>query len=448
MTIKKQWMLVLITCAILTVFINSIVLSSLINKYFVNYTKENYDKNLDQIIEYSTMVLNQDNYTKEQIVSQLEAYLDDPILGIKIYDINSNLLAEVSNKNNEGHGVMGKIMGAVSKETDSIDVYSSEVLVGKINITKSNIEINSSSTGMFKAALILYSLLSFGIVLIVIITVGIVTSKKMSKDLMNTASQALSIDLGNQINIKPSKVKEIRVIQQSLETLQARLKLKQTSRKELLDEMVHQTRTPLTILKTHLEGFQDGLINLSPEEIVTCEVQIENITEIILNMSNLLDAGKEVDILKIEEFDLNNMLKQIVGGLKVQFNKKKIDISILNHEKLFVKTDKYKLSQCIYNILTNAYKFTDSNGKVSVDYKKQDEEVLIEITDTGIGIEKENLEHIFDAYYRGNNANNTKGEGLGLYIVKENLEKISGKIEVNSLKGKGSKFTMRIKKIL
>jgi len=342
--------------------------------------------------------------------------------------------------------MMNRMMGNPSEEVDSVDIMNNGEIVGKLNITRYSSIGNSLETRKFAVSLIGSSFLSFGIVFILIFFIGIFISKKMSKDLMMTAQQAIDIDLGNPNNIPKSHVKEIRTIQQSLETLQARLKLKQTSRKKLVDELVHQTRTPLTILKTHLEGLEDGIIRFTPEEIRTCEAQIDNISSIITNMSSMIDADKDIDTVNIGQLELNQMLKQIVGGLKVQFDKKAVDLQLLSHEKVSVKTDQHKLSQVIYNILTNAYKYTNSGGRVTVDYKQACDEISIVIEDTGSGIKEEDRVKIFDAYFKGSNSVNTTGDGIGLYVAKENLKKINGQIDVESEPGVGSKFIIRIPK--
>jgi signal transduction histidine kinase len=266
----------------------------------------------------------------------------------------------------------------------------------------------------------------------------------MSKDLMLTAQQAVDIDLGRESRTPQSRVLEIKTIQQSLETLHSRLMLKQTSRKKLIDELVHQTRTPLTILRTHLEGFQDGIIEFSPEEVKTWEEQIENISSIITNMSGLIDAGQEIDQIRIETVEISGLIRQIVAGLKAQFDKKSLDLQVLSHQKITAQTDPYQLSQAIYNLLTNAYKFTESGGTVSLSYQMVGAELVIAVQDTGVGIALEDQARVFDAYFRGNNSLNTPGEGIGLYIVHENLKKIGGMIELESTLGKGSRFTIRL----
>lgn len=455
MTIKRQWMIVLIFSAILSVSINSFVLSSLINRYFVDYTKSNYENHYAQIAELSREALHDKNYTRIELASQLETHLSDPIIRIKLFDSTGQLLADVSN----GYNRMGMMSGmmnnnwmdrrlkSTAQEIDSFELSFDGVFLGRLDIVRYSSFGNSLETMMFKVALIGNSILSFGFVLLIMLIVGAVVSKRMSQDLTDTADHAINMDLGNEINFNTmSKVKEIRIIQQSLTALQSNLRLKQRSRKKLVDELIHQSRTPLTILKTHLEGFEDGLIRMSPEEIKTCQEQINNIESIIVNMTGMIDAEKDIDDVNLEEFEINQLLRQIVGGLKVQFDKKQVDLLIVSHQRITMKSDRYKLSQSIYNILTNAYKYTMPKGKVSITYALDDENITIAIEDTGAGIGFEDKQHLFDAYFRGSNSNNISGEGIGLYVVKENIKKLGGQIDVESEPGKGSRFIIKIPK--
>jgi signal transduction histidine kinase len=450
MTIRKQWLLVLILIAVFSVSINAFVLSTLTDKYFTDYVKQNYEMHFKEIVDYSTKALATEEFSATQMAIELETHLVDPINRIKVYNENGILIVDVTAGYAMGMGMMNKGMmrrmqDTQVEEVDHAKIMDGNKVIGQINIVKYSSAENSLATWMFKSSLIKNSMYSIGIVLIFAIIIGILVSKKMSKDLINTADMAQNIDMGNTTTILQSKVKEIRVIQQSLESLRTSLKLKQKSRKTLTDELVHQTRTPLTILKTHLEGIEDGVIDMTPEEIRICEDQIENITSIISNMSGMIDAEKDIDTLKMEEFELSQLMRQIVNGLKVQFEKKVIDLKIMEHKKIILRTDKYKLSQAIYNILTNAYKFTEENGKVSINYFANTAGGLtITIEDDGVGITKEDQLKIFDAYYKGNKGVNSSGEGIGLYVVKENLKHINGSVIVESERNKGSKFIVNI----
>lgn len=448
MTIKGQWMRVLILSAVLSVIINSFILGSLMNGYFVDNSTRNYDQHFEQIAEFTRKALSE-NYTSQQLSLQLETHLIDPIIGIKLYNADGDLVVNVINTNPmmsrmmKSH-MMNQMMGMPAEEIDTAEISENGVLLGRLDIVRYSSVRNSMQTRMFLGSLIRNSVLSFVIAVMIMMIIGFAASRRMSRDLINTATMATNIDLGHDTKIEQSKVYEIQIIQRSLETLQSKLKLKQMSRKRLVDELIHQTRTPLTILKTHLEGFEDGVLTMSPEEIKTCQAQVESIASMIAGMSTIIDAEKNLDDIQVEEIEVVHLLKQIVGALNVQFDKKQIQLSLLSDKKVFIKSDKYKLSQIIYNILTNAYKYTEPDGKVSVTCETSPSGIVIRIEDTGLGIGEKDLEHLFDAYYRGANAVNVPGEGIGLYVVKENLSRINGKIHVESEIGRGSRFVISI----
>ncbi|MFT8391711.1 MAG: HAMP domain-containing sensor histidine kinase [Sporolactobacillus sp.] len=449
MTIRRQWLIMLTLTAVLAIVVNTLIFSSLINRYFQTYTTSEYNKSLSQIKSFSKIALSQNNMTTRQIEAQLASYLNDPVTRITLYKADGSVIANVSNDMSSMNNMMSGMMrhrapGTFSQEVDRTELKESGISIGTVNVTHYSSIGDSLTSMMFRSALIRTSLLSFVIVLALLIIIGLFVSRRLSRDLRNTSSMALNIDLGNQVDIPLSKIREVRIIQQSLKELKSRLKLKQKGRKRLLDEMVHQTRTPLTILKTHLEGFQDGVIDLTPEEIKTCEMQIENISSIISNMSGLLDTERKASPLRVEAFEFSHLLRRIIAGLKLQFDQKQVALSLMSHEKIMIKTDLYKLSQSIYNILTNAYKFTQPGSKVEVFFQADEKMLTIEIRDTGAGISPKEQQHLFEAYYKGSNAQTVPGEGLGLYVVKQNLEQIGGTIRVASAPGKGSNFIIRI----
>ena len=448
MTIRKQWMLALVVSAALSVIVNSVVLNVRINQYFVDYSTENYNTHVSQVVQFSTEALSADEYTSQQLEMQLTSHLSDPITRIRLYRADGQLLSDVSvSRSMMGmmrYGSASRMMGTTAEEIDSIDIQKDGALLGKLLITRYSSIGSSISSRQFALSLVTNSLLSFGIVFALTLVLGYFLSKRMSKDLIQTADQAVNIDLGQEKRYPKSRVPEIQTIQESLETLQARLKLKQTSRKKRIDELVHQTRTPLTILRTHLEGFQDGIIQFTPEEVKTCESQIDNLSSIITNMSGLIDAEKDVGELSLTNVDVSALIRQIIAGLKAQFDQKSITLETRSHPKISVYTDPYRLSQAVYNLLTNAYKFTPSGGRVSIAYEVIDEELVISVQDTGIGIPPEEQAKVFEAYYRGNNAASTSGEGIGLYLAKENLQQIGGTIELVSTPGNGSTFSVRL----
>lgn len=449
MTVRKLWLMVLLLTAVISIIINSFILSTLTDKYFSDYRAEEYENHIAEILDYSKNALLSEKLVVEQMAVELETHLDDPITHIKLYDREGSLLVDVSR---DIHMIMGrdmmKMMGSTYDDTDSevdnFQVTDNGEVIGQLNITRYSSLEDSIVARRFKSSLLVNSLYSIAIVLILAVFTGVFISGKMSKELTNTAKMANRISIGEDASDTKSNINEIRTIQQNLLGLDRKLKLKNKSRKVLIDELVHQTRTPLTVLKTHLEGFSDNIIEMSPEEIKICEDQIENITAIISNMSNMIDAEKDFEKMNIEEFEISSLLKQITAGLKAQFKSKGIMLDYNADRKIVLKTDKYKLSQAVYNILTNAYKFTPENGKVTLSYIHDDDSMDIVIKDNGIGIGKYEINKVFDAYYSSDK--NTGSDGLGLFLARESIEKIHGEINVSSAPGKGSKFTISIPK--
>ncbi|MGG7099167.1 hypothetical protein [Clostridium sardiniense] len=178
-----------------------------------------------------------------------------------------------------------------------------------------NASIDGSSTiNIFKKTLFMNSLIVSAIVIFLAIIISLYMSKKTVDDLKKTEELAQNINLGNDTNIKLSSIKEIRFIQVSLQELSSKLKLKQKERKKLLDEMIHQTRTPLTILKSHVEAYEDGILELNSSEFNILEEQIDNVTSIISNMSEMIEGEKDLEDtgIGIKKEDLKEYSKHII----------------------------------------------------------------------------------------------------------------------------------------
>lgn len=458
MTIRRQWLLVLFLVAILSVAINTLVLGTLTNSSFKDYVQTSYDDQVSKILDYSKEKLIDHCEDSNNVSSTLEikSYLVDPITNIMIYDKNDDLIINVSSRINTGNGnanghgsnkMMNRMMGAQIQQSDTIDVVHDGKILGRVIIKSNSKAENSITSRIFMANLFSNSVKSVVIVLVIAFLIGAFVSKKMSKELVATANKAESIELGNKSKSIKSKVKEIQVIEHSLDRLKVKLDLKQISRKKLIDELIHQSRTPLTILKTHIEGYEDGVIDLNDDETKVLINQIDNVTSIISNLSGMIDAQKDYESIEVEEFDINDLINQITAGLRLQFEKKSINLELIYESTLVAKTDKYKLSQVIYNVLTNAYKYTPKGGNVFIEATSKASEFIIEIYDSGCGIDLEYANKIFDPYYRAPSNYDTSGDGIGLYIAKENMNEISGEISLDSNYKDGSKFIIKFSNI-
>jgi signal transduction histidine kinase len=297
----------------------------------------------------------------------------------------------------------------------------------------------------FTRTLLINSIISGLTVLILLVVASFYISREMSRELIKTAEDAKDADSKVVLIEKPSKVKEIFDIQYRLSQLSKQLRLKEKLRKEAIDSIVHQSQTPLTVLRSNLEGLIDEII--TPDE-KRFEILMTQVDQLILLLDTLderiLTVGESIN-LQIKEMNLYEITEKLMKGLELKFKQKGLEINYYYNGDKVIRSDESLLVQIIYNLVNNAYKYTAA-GSVDLTIDVTPETVKIEVMDTGQGIDASNHDKIFDAYYRVNPKANT-GQGLGLYIVKNNVEALGGSIELISKIDKGTTIIMQLPRI-
>jgi two-component system sensor histidine kinase BaeS len=214
-------------------------------------------------------------------------------------------------------------------------------------------------------------------------------------------------------------------------------------RKHLTSNIAHELRTPLTIIKGNLEAIDDGIISDPTAALDNIKSEIQRIISLVEGIEDVTSA--EASFFKkgaLEEINLREFIESVATGMRKIMDEKDLTLTT-DGPSIKVKTYPDKLHIILKNLLTNAYKFTDS-GDIKVswgEYKSdRDNGFSLTVEDTGQGIAKNELSQIFKRFYKGKGSG---GKGLGLAIVKELAEVIGGKIEVRSTPGKGSGFTIK-----
>lgn len=219
---------------------------------------------------------------------------------------------------------------------------------------------------------------------------------------------------------------------------------------KFLANISHEFRTPLTLLIGPLEQLLGKLRD--PKEAKMMERSLRSAKRLLSMVNQLLDLSKlENDRVQlyVEEREFISFLKGLTMSFESMADIREIEIefsSDVDSQKLWF--DKEKMEVIFVNLLSNAFKFTPDGGKVSVFIKSKAREVEVQVLDTGIGIDAEQLPHIFDRFYRVENDFNisVEGSGIGLSLSKELLELHEGSISVQSIPEQGSSFTVTLKK--
>lgn len=244
----------------------------------------------------------------------------------------------------------------------------------------------------------------------------------------------------------PGTKDEIQKLAETFNDMLERLNRAFTSQRQLFEDLSHELKTPLTILKGE---FEVNLKNLRSQEEYESILKssLEEINRIIKLAENLLllarlDSKEEAPEKK--RLSLNLLIQGVVNNIKSLSELKNIQLSFECDGEVSLNGDEDQLKIVFLNMLDNAIKYTPQKGKIRVAVEKDTLSAKIKISDTGMGIPKEELIHIFDRFYRVDKSRNSAGFGLGLSIAKSIVEAHSGGIEAESRPSEGTTFIISL----
>jgi heavy metal sensor kinase len=287
------------------------------------------------------------------------------------------------------------------------------------------------------------SLLSFG---------GWFLAGRLLEPVVHITQTARRINAGNlsqRIPIEDSE-DELAQLADTFNSMLARLEDSFNRTKQFTADASHELRTPLAILKGETEvALRWGK---DPEELrqtlLSNLEEIDRMGRIIEDL--LLLAKSEADELRLDirEFSLGDLLQDLYLQGKTLGEPKNISISLQLQitEDIRIKGDQFQLHRLLLNFVNNAIKYTPENGQVEIRLAVEGGEAVLAVADNGIGIAAEHLPHLFERFYRVDEARNRSvgGTGLGLAIVKSIAEAHEGRVEIESTPGKGSVFSVRL----
>ena len=310
-----------------------------------------------------------------------------------------------------------------------------------------SLEPIGSTVSLLKKQLILVLI----IVLIISFLIGNVVSKKISKPMENINKTSKEISKGNYDVIFDTKtdITEIKELGESLNEMAIELSKTEELRRDLLANVSHDLKTPLTLIKANAEMVKDLTYKNKDKREKNLNTIIEEVDRLNLLVEDILDLSKiqskSVE-LNLEKFNLNTLIKETINKFEILCEK---DGYIIDYEGFDVEVtaDKKKLQQTIYNLINNAINYTGEDKKVYIKLFKINNIVRVEFIDTGKGIDEEDIKYIWDKYYKVDKKYKrvTYGTGLGLSIVKDILKLHGFNYGVESKKGNGTKFYFGIK---
>jgi len=304
-----------------------------------------------------------------------------------------------------------------------------------------------------KSFLFIASLCSF-----LILIVGLVIARKIIlplQEIMDVSNAMRKADYSKRVTLIPKD--EIGRIGDTLNKLNEEINRNNIQvaklegmRRNFVANVSHEIKTPLTSIKGYAETLQDGAIDDEKnrmrflQKIVTNSERLMSLVHDILSLSQIESTE---DFFENQPVEWSTIIKQITYNYEEKFSKNQLSLVISGLEKMTVQGDHEAMYQCLDNLVTNAIRYTNPNGKITIHMDSDDEHGHLTVSDTGVGIDKKHINRLFERFYRVDKARSRElgGTGLGLAIVKHFVMALGGDVVVNSVVGEGTSFKISLK---
>jgi len=284
----------------------------------------------------------------------------------------------------------------------------------------------------------------FGICMSILISRTIINSVKV---LENTTRRIAEGELDLKVEVKGNN--EIISLANSLNKMRKNLKEEELRRSRLIMGISHDLKTPLALIKGYAEAIEDG--------VADTKIKQTEFAEIITNKADHLESmiNSLIDFVKMDSGEWREQLNKVNISTFLQSVVKTLsmDVELLHHElihdivmpdNIYISLDEKLVYRAIENLIHNAVRYTPSGSVIRFTVIPSEKGLEIVISDNGMGIEKEDLSHVFEMFYRGSSSRREQGMGLGLAVVKWVVDYHGWSISVFSEKGKGASFTITI----
>ena len=334
-------------------------------------------------------------------------------------------------------------------DDNKILMYGIKLEENKFGFVQVRLAPVDSTVSILKEQLFIIS----GVVCVLSIFGALYISKKISEPIEKINENAKKIVKGEYDVSLDNKntIDEIRELNENLNYASNELSKTESLRRELLSNVSHDLKTPLTMIKAYAEMVRDITYKDKKKREDNLNVIIEESDRLNLLVNDILDLSKyqsNTIELEKEDFDLNLLIKEIINRYNIYKEKEEYKISYKEKKKKIVNGDRKRIEQVIYNLLNNAINYAGEKKKIDIELIEKDNTIELRITNDGEGIKEEDIPLIWDKYYKIDKtySRTQVGTGIGLSIVKNILELHKSNYGVDSKVGEYTTFYFDLQK--
>ena len=313
-------------------------------------------------------------------------------------------------------------------------------VIGGISLHSPMYDVTNASIQIFRLGII-----AAAISALLTVPLTLLISRRISNPLKQMSKSARKMIAGKYIPVEVSSNDEIGELASSFNYMAEELDKVERMRQDFIANVSHELRTPLAYISGVLEALADHTIRRSEADryinLATAEAQ--RMSRLITELLDLVKLETDNFKMNFTRFDLKEITFQILAKMNYMFEQKELDLDlVVGEEQLIIKGDKDRVKQILLNLLHNAVTYTSAGGSIKVTLRKEEDQVLVTVTDTGIGIPEDELPYIWERFHKVDKARGRKngGTGLGLAIVRYLVNAHGGKVGVTSKPGQWSSF--------
>ena len=312
-------------------------------------------------------------------------------------------------------------------------------------ITKGDAAFRTSSYGAVATA---------GVVAVVLACLmGILVSRRLAKpikSITSTAAQIRSGDLTARTGIMGDD--EIGQLGETFDDMATSLERDLKLEHRLTSDVAHELRTPLMAMLATVEAMQDGVLPADEEHLETVASEVRRLSRLVAAMLQLSRIENGTTPFKPEKTDIVGLVRSIVSSQEQLFSDRGLRLNLnvnVPRKELMADVDRDMIRQALINLMSNALRYTPEGGWVVVTVSQEGRDAVVSVSDTGIGIAKEDLARVFSRFWRSDASREREsgGLGVGLAVTKEIVDRHHGFIGVESELGHGTKFTLHIPRV-